>query len=52
MKILQSTIAILIEIVILILSILWFVHTKDFEPLIAILTAFIALYYSTIRNLG
>jgi len=52
MRILRSTIAIIIEIVILILSILWFQHTKDFEPLIAILTAFVALIYSTIRNFG
>ena len=46
MKILRSTITIISEIVVLTLSILWYLQTKDYEPLIAIIVASVGLISS------
>lgn len=51
MKILRSTITILSELVVLILSILWYFQTKDYEPLIAIIIATVALISSLLTRL-
>jgi len=50
MRILKNTITILAEIVILILAILWYKKTKDFEPLIAIIIGGVGLLSSLITK--
>lgn len=46
MKILKNTITIISEIVILILAILWYKNSSEYEPLIAIIVSTIALFSS------
>jgi ABC-type polysaccharide/polyol phosphate export permease len=46
MKILKNTVTILFEIIILILAVLWYKKTPEYEPLIAIIVSFIALISS------
>lgn len=51
MKILRSTITIISEIVVLTLSILWYLQTKDYEPLIAIIVTSVGLILSLLSRL-
>ena len=51
MKILRSTITIISEIVVLTLSILWYLQTKDYEPLIAIIVTSVGLILSFLSRL-
>lgn len=51
MKLLRNTITILSEIVILTLSILWYLQTKDYEPIIAIIVASVGLISSVLSRL-
>ena len=51
MKILQNTITILSEIVVLTLSIFWYLKTKDYEPIIAIIVASVGLISSLLSRL-
>jgi len=48
MKILKNTITIISEIVVLILSILWYRSTRDYEPLIAVIVSSVGLITSLI----
>ena len=50
-KILRNTITILSEIVILTLSIFWYLQTKDFEPIITIIVAIVGLISSLLSRL-
>jgi hypothetical protein len=51
MKILRNTITILSEIVVLTLSIFWYLQTKDYEPIIAIIVASVGLISSLLSRL-
>lgn len=51
MKILRNTITILSEIVILTLSIFWYLQTKDYEPIITIIVASVGLISSFLSRL-
>ena len=51
MKILRNTITILSEIVVLTLSIFWYLQTKDYEPIIAIIIASVGLISSLLSRL-
>jgi hypothetical protein len=50
-KILRNTITILSEIVVLTLSIFWYLQTKDYEPIIAIIVASVGLISSLLSRL-
>lgn len=51
MKILRNTITIISEIVVLTLSILWYIQNKEYEPLIAIIVAIVGLISSFLSRL-
>lgn len=50
MKILKNTITIISELVILIISILWYISTSDYEPLIAMIVSSVGLITSLISK--